>query len=118
MPTMAWGLWRVSLLLTLCPLNTYSPRMIKTFKSKLLAELWAKGSTPKIDARFHKRILIRLDRLDAAVEAAEMNIPGFDFHALKGLKPPRYTVHINGPWCITFEFSDGDAYEIDFEQYH
>jgi hypothetical protein len=23
-----------------------------------------------------------------------------------------------GPWCITFEFEDGDACRIDFEQYH
>jgi proteic killer suppression protein len=25
---------------------------------------------------------------------------------------------VNGPWCITFEFEDGDACRIDFEQYH
>jgi toxin HigB-1 len=27
-------------------------------------------------------------------------------------------VHVNGPWCITFEFEDGDAIRVDFEQYH
>ena len=48
----------------------------------------------------------------------EMNIPGFDFHSLRGFKPTRYSVHVNGPWCITFEFEDGDACRIDFEQYH
>ena len=48
----------------------------------------------------------------------EMNIPGFDFHALRGFKPTRYSVHVNGPWCITFEFEDGDACRVDFEQYH
>lgn len=41
-----------------------------------------------------------------------------DFHALHGFKPTRYTVHVNGPWCITFEFKDGDAYAVDWEQYH
>jgi proteic killer suppression protein len=25
---------------------------------------------------------------------------------------------VNGPWCITFEFADGHAYEVDLEQYH
>lgn len=29
-----------------------------------------------------------------------MDLPGFDFHALKGFNPTRYTVHVNGPWCI------------------
>jgi proteic killer suppression protein len=45
-------------------------------------------------------------------------LPGFDFHALRGFTPVRYTVHVNGPWCITFEFEAGDALRVDFEQYH
>jgi proteic killer suppression protein len=65
----------------------------------------------------HKRILIRLDRMDAASALEELNLPGFDFHPLKG-KPQRYSIHVNGPWCLTFEFEQGDIYRIDFEQYH
>jgi proteic killer suppression protein len=53
-----------------------------------------------------------------AVRPEEMNVPGFDFHPLQGFNPKRYTVHVNGPWCITFEFEDGDAHRVDFEQYH
>ena len=93
-------------------------RMIRSFKSKPLAELWEKGRTSKIDEKMHERILRRLDRLDAAAMPQEMNIPGFDFHALRGFKPTRYSVHVNGPWCITFEFEDGDACRVGFEQYH
>ena len=92
--------------------------MIRTFKSKALADLWSIGKTSKIDVKMHKRILLRLDRLNVATKAEEMSVPGFDFHVLKGHKPTRYTVHVNGPWTITFEFSGGDAYRVDFEQYH
>jgi len=92
--------------------------VIRTFRSRALADLWAKGRTARIDARLHRRILIRLDRLDAATAPDEMNLPGFDFHALKGPGPARYTVHVNGPWCITFEFEREDAVRVDFEQYH
>jgi toxin HigB-1 len=92
--------------------------MIKTFKSRDLAELWEKGRTKKIDAKMHDRILRRLDRLDAAVTSQEMNVPGFQFHALRGFTPTRYSAHVNGPWCITFEFEEGDAYQVDYEQYH
>jgi proteic killer suppression protein len=66
----------------------------------------------------HRRILVRLDRLDASERPEEMNLPGFNFHALKGFTPTRYTVHVNGPWCMTFEFEDGDAWRVDLEQYH
>ncbi len=91
--------------------------MLKTFLHKGLSELWSRGRTAKIDARMQARILERLDALDAADVPEDMNLPGFDFHALKG-KPKRYTVHVNGPWCVTFEFDKGDAWRVDFEQYH
>ncbi len=91
--------------------------MIKSFAHKQLESLWIKG-TSRLDARLHSRILRRLDALDAATEAQDMNLPGFNFHQLVGHSPTRYTVHVNGPWCITFEFRDGDAYVLDFEQYH
>jgi len=91
--------------------------VIKTFKNKQLAALWS-GTRTKIDVRLHARILVRLDRLDVIAAPAEMNLPGFDFHALRSYKPIRYTVHVNGPWCVTFEFVDGDALAVDFEQYH
>jgi toxin HigB-1 len=91
--------------------------VIKTFTSKSLADLWQTGRTGKIDARLHRRILLRLDQLDAAAAPEDMNLPGFDFHKLNG-RPVRYTVHINGPWCVTFEFDGGDAYRVDLEQYH
>jgi proteic killer suppression protein len=90
--------------------------MIDTFRSKQLAELWA-GGRSKIDARLHKRILQRLDALDVATRPEDMNVPGFDFHGLQGV-PKRYSVHVNGPWCITFEFEGGDAINVDLEQYH
>ena len=61
--------------------------------------------------------ILCLPAMDAAAAVKELNVPGFDFHPLKG-KPQRYSIHVNGPWCLTFEFEDGDALRIDFEQYH
>ena len=92
--------------------------MIVNFKSKALAELWSKGRTAKIDKRFYKGILLRLDRSNACSTADEMNLPGFNFHVLHGFTPARYTVHVNGPWCLTFEFIETDAVRVDIEQYH
>ena len=92
--------------------------MIETFEHKGLAELWSTDRTRRIDRRLHGRILRLLDRLDQAVRPQDMSYAGTEFHALQGFKPTRYTVHVNGPWCITFEFADGHAYRIDLEQYH
>jgi proteic killer suppression protein len=103
--------------LAVCKRIAYIRLVIRTFRDKALADLWA-GRRTKIDARLHKRILFRLVRLDLAKVAPEMDHPGFDFHTLRGYRPARYTVHVNGPWCLTFEFEDGNAYDVDFEQYH
>ena len=92
--------------------------MIGSFRSKGLSELWSKGTTARVDSKLHKRVLARLDALNAAERPEDMNIPGFDFHSLKGFHPTRYTMHVNGPWCVTFEFSGNDAEQIDLEQYH
>ncbi|MBO6725490.1 MAG: type II toxin-antitoxin system RelE/ParE family toxin [Rhizobiaceae bacterium] len=92
--------------------------MIKSFRNKALAELFEKGKASKIDAKMHKRLLVRLDRLDSAEQPEDMKLPGFNFHALRGFNPTRYTVHVNGPWCMTFEFDEKDAARVDFEQYH
>jgi proteic killer suppression protein len=65
----------------------------------------------------HKRIRQRLDALDDATAPEDMNVPGYSLHGLQG-SPKRYTVHVNGPWCITFGFDGADAIDVDFEQYH
>ena len=92
--------------------------MIRSFRHKGLAELWATGKTRKIDAKLHGRILRRLEVLDQAERPEDLNVSGFDFHALRGYQPKRYTIHVNGPRCITFEFHNGDAWRVDLEQYH
>ncbi len=91
--------------------------MIKSIRHKHLKSLWETGRS-RINTQLHARILLRLDALDAATRPEDMNLPGFDYHQLKGFNPMRYTVHVNGPWCLTFEFENGDAYIVDFEQYH
>jgi proteic killer suppression protein len=92
--------------------------MIRSFRHKGLSEFYNKGKSGKVQAELCSRINRRLDVLDAARGLAELNLPGFDFHSLRGHKPTRYSLHLNGPWCITFEWSEGDAFRVDLEQYH
>jgi len=47
----------------------------------------------------------------------DLNVPGFNFHRLRG-KPVRYSLHVNGPWCVTCEWEDGEAVRVNLEQYH
>ena len=47
-----------------------------------------------------------------------MNLPGFDFHQLKGVLRGTYSVSVSGNWRITFAFEDGDAVNVNLEDYH
>ena len=91
--------------------------MIKSFKHKGLAELFERGRSAKIRPDLQRRILRRLEALDQAESLTEVNIPGFNFHCLKGM-PKRYSIHVNGPWCITFEWKKNHALRVNLEQYH
>ncbi|MDQ6987554.1 MAG: type II toxin-antitoxin system RelE/ParE family toxin [Mariprofundaceae bacterium] len=91
--------------------------MIKSFRHKGLKPLFMIGHSSKIRYDLQKRALRRLDVMDAAKVLDELNIPGFDFHRLEG-KPKRYSIHVNGPFFLTFEWQDGDIYRIDLENYH
>ena len=92
--------------------------MIRSFRYKGLADLFRTGASGKVRADLQARVLRRLDALDVAEALEQLNLPGFDFRVLRGFKPPRYTLHVNGPWCITFEWKEGEASHVGLEQYH
>lgn len=92
--------------------------MISTFKSKPLKEFFETGKSSKVPPDLQRRIKGRLDALEQATDLTEINLPGFNYHPLKGFDPTRHTIHVSGAWCITFEYKNGDAYAVDLEQYH
>lgn len=92
--------------------------VIRTWKHKGLRVLFESGRSRRVRPDLQVRALLVLDALDAATKVSDLNLPGFNFHRLRGHKPPRYSIHVNGPWCITFEFEEGEARRVDLEQYH
>jgi proteic killer suppression protein len=79
--------------------------------------LFETGKTARIRADLQQRARLRLDALEAAASLAAFAQPGFDCHPLRR-GPERYSIHVNGPWCITFEWDEGRALRVDLEQYH
>ncbi|MHA1158405.1 MAG: type II toxin-antitoxin system RelE/ParE family toxin [Alphaproteobacteria bacterium] len=94
--------------------------MIRGWKNKALQELFRTGKSRKINRRFVDRIIVRLDRLHAAQTVRDMDATGFDLHQLKGQRRGTWSVSVSGAWRLTFRFDErkGEAYDVDFEQYH
>jgi proteic killer suppression protein len=59
-----------------------------------------------------------LAALDTAQSIQDMNVPGFKLHPLKGRLKGRWAISVSGNWRLTFEFREGDAHLLDYEDYH
>lgn len=92
--------------------------MIVSFRHKGLKDFWTTGSKKGIPAALAPRIEIILDALDAATDIAQLNVPGFRLHQLKGDRKGEWSIWVNGNWRITFKFIGGDAHDVDLEDYH
>lgn len=69
-------------------------------------------------ARPAKILGMQLAALDTAKSVEDMDVPGFRLHPLTGGEQGRRSVWVNGNWRLTFEFKDGHAYVLDYEDYH
>jgi proteic killer suppression protein len=80
--------------------------------------MFQRGSSARVPANLTKRIARILTALDCAATLNDLAVASYATHPLKGTDPLRYSMSVNGPWRITFEFRGGDAWLVDLEQYH
>jgi toxin HigB-1 len=96
----------------------YSPAVIQSFRHKGLRRFYESGSAAGIQSKHVKRLRLLLVALDTAHVIDDMDVPGFNLHPLKGQGKGRWSIWVNGNWRVTFEFRDGHAYVLDYEDYH
>jgi toxin HigB-1 len=92
--------------------------VIKSFKHKGIEQFFQNGRTARIQPKHKNRLRLQLAALDSSHTIEDMDIPGFRLHRLKGFKPQRWSIWVNGNWRLTFEFEDGNAYIVNYEDYH
>jgi proteic killer suppression protein len=101
-----------------CNALCYSSAVIKSFNSKALRRFWTKNDRSAVSASFRNKIQLLLVALDKAKRPGDMTFPGSGFHALTGDMAGRYALTVSRNWRITFAFHDGDATDVDLEDYH
>ena len=92
--------------------------MIQSFRHKGLRRFYESGSAAGIQPKHAKRLRMLLVALDTAQTVGDMDVPGFNLDPLKAQGKGRWSVWVNGNWRVTFEFRDGHAYVLDYEDYH
>ena len=96
----------------------YAWYVIKSFKHKGLEDFFYTGDKKGIKTDHADRLSRILDRLNAASQIRDMNYPGSFLHQLSGNKKGLYAVKVSGNWRVFFKFIDGDAYIVDYDDYH
>ena len=92
--------------------------MIKSFKHKGLERFYTSGSIRGIQAQHANKLRMQLAALDTALTIDDLDIPGYRLHPLRGNRQGIWSITVSGNWRVTFEFSDGNVYIVNYEDYH
>ncbi len=91
--------------------------MIKSFRHRGLKRLYERDDASGINANYLRRVKRIIFALDVATEAQQLDVPGFQFHALRGDMKDFYSIRVSGNWRIVFRFDD-EPEDVDLVDYH
>ena len=93
--------------------------MIKTFADRRTAAIHA-GILPKgVPADLAGRARRKLAIIDHSASLEALRVPpGNRLEALKGDRLGQHSLRVNDQWRLCFVWRDGDAYEVEFTDYH
>jgi toxin HigB-1 len=92
--------------------------MIRSVRHRGLRRLYEDDDPRDVIAEHAQKLRDILARLDAAGTVADMDLPGFRLHALKGDLKGLWAVTVRANWRVVFRLDAGDARDIDLVDYH
>ena len=96
----------------------YSVEMIRSFRHKGLKRLHEDDDSSGVIREHVEKLRDVLARLDAAGAIADMDMPGFRLHPLKGEYKGYWAVIVRANWRVIFRFDDRDVLDVDYVDYH
>ena len=92
--------------------------MIRSIRHKGLKRLHQDDDPRGVIAEHADKLRRILARLDAAKVFADMDLPGYRLHALKGELQGFYAVTVRANWRVVFRFEQSEAVDVDYVDYH
>ena len=99
-------------------LTDYGYRMIWSFKHRGLKALYDGRTVRRVPPDHVEKLRDILAVLEGSSGPADMDLPGFRLHPLKGKRKGYWAVSVSGNWRVTFRFENGHAVEVDYVDYH
>ena len=92
--------------------------MIRSFRHKGLKRLFEDDVARGLHAEHAVKLRRILARLDSAKVVADMDLPGYRLHELRGELLGFYAVTVRANWRVIFQFERGEAFNVDYVDYH
>jgi toxin HigB-1 len=93
--------------------------MIQSFKDKEAQRIFRRQSSRKLPHDIQQVAFRKLRMLNRAMTLNDLRVPPANrLEKLKGDRAGQYSIRINDQWRICFEWRDGDAYDVEIEDYH
>lgn len=92
--------------------------MIRSIRHKGLKRLYEHDDPRGVTAEHVAKLRDILVRLDAASTVADMDLPGFRLHPLKGELKGFWAVTVRANWRVVFRFAERDVLDVDYLDYH
>ncbi len=92
--------------------------MIRSIRNKGLKRLYEDDDPRGVIGEHVEKLRDILARLDVAGAAADMDLPGFRLHPLKGQLKGFWAVTVRSNWRVIFRFVERDALDVDYVDYH
>jgi proteic killer suppression protein len=92
--------------------------VIRSIHHKGLKRLYENDDSRGVIAEHVVKLRDILARLDAASTVADMDLPGFRLHPLKGEWKGFWTVTVRANWRVIFRFAERDVLDVDYLDYH
>ena len=93
--------------------------MIKSFADKRTAAIFAGYVVRGLPAQIQKRARAKILAVDAASQLDDLRIPpGNRLEALRGDRKGQHSVRVNDQWRIYFAWRNGEAWDVEIDDYH
>jgi toxin HigB-1 len=93
--------------------------MIKSFKDSRTEKLSSGVVDKSVPIDVAKRALNKLFLVATVTRLEDLRVPpGNHLEALKGNRVGQHSIRVNQQWRICFVWRDGDAFDVEFVDYH
>lgn len=92
--------------------------MIQSIRHKGLKRLYQANDARGVIGEHAQKLRDILARLDAATAITDLDLPGFRLHRLKGDLYDFWAITVRANWRVIFRFHNGEAWEVDYVDYH